>query len=136
MTTTDPTPTGIPTPWQLARMADCADPDSLLSPGAIFLRDIYDAATSERDQYDDDDSDAAHSIADDIVPQATYDVWQTFTDLAAWTEDPTDLGFDGTDMEQGAKVCLYIIAERLALAVMEEAASEREDDDETDEAGA
>lgn len=132
MSTTDETPTGIPTPWQLARMADCFDPDSLLSPGATFLREVWDAATSERDQYDDDDSDAAHAIADGAVPIYTHAVWSTFVDLGAYREDPTELGFDGSDMEQAAKVCLYMIAERLAVAAMEQA-SETDDDDEDDD---
>lgn len=132
MTTTDTTDS--PTPWRLARMAGCYDPDSETSAGATFLREVYDAATSERDQYDSDDSDAAHEIADGAVPIYTHAVWATFVDLGAYREDPTELGYDGSDMEQAAKVCLYMIAERLAVAAMEQA-SETDDDDETDDDG-
>ena len=103
-----------PTPYELARMAGCSDPDGVDSPGAQFLRDVWHAATRDRDAYADDVSDAAHDIADSAVPVYTRDVWATFTDLGAWAEDPSELGYDASDMEQAAKVCLYLIGQRLA----------------------
>lgn len=128
------------TPWrevnvyELADLADCAGPDTRESAGAEFLRDIYAAATEYRDGYAADDSDAASEIADGTVPVYTGEVWAAFVDLSAWREDPTELGYDGSDMEQAAKVCLYMIGERLAIALMEQASET--DEDETDEAGA
>jgi hypothetical protein len=51
-------------------------------------------------------------------------LWSEFTDLAAYQEDPTEYGVDGSDMEQSARVCLYIIAERLATALFDEVRAE------------
>lgn len=115
------------TPWQLARIAGCSDPDSATSPGAVFLLDIA-AAVAERDQYPDDDSDAAAEIADGAVPVYTAEVWRVFVDLGAWQEDATELGADASDMEQCAKVCLYLIAERLAGALIAEQDDSAADD--------
>jgi hypothetical protein len=124
--------------YELANLADCAGPDTNTSAGAEFLRSIYAAAVNYRDGYADEDGDAASEIADGTVPTYTGEVWETFTDLAAWQEDPTELGFDGGDMEQGAKLCLYLIGQRLAYVLMEQASEtdEDEDEDETDEADA
>jgi hypothetical protein len=87
--------------------------------------DVWDAV-QDRDSYADDDSDAVGEMADGAVPVYTADVWRTFVDLGAWAEDPTELGVDGSDMEQAAKVCLYLIGERLASTLL--------DDDDDDDA--
>ena len=115
--------------YVLARMADCASPDTLESPGAVFLLRVADDVAEALDDEDTDRDDAPHEIADAAVPIYTYDVWRTFVDLAAYQEDPTELGADGSDMEQAAKVCLYMIADRLARALFEEH-DEQEPDDE------
>ena len=116
----------IPKAYVLARMADCAAPDSEDSPGAHFLEMVADSVV-EAVEYDDDRDDIPSQAADECVPIYTYDVWRTFVDLAAWQEDPTELGADGSDMEQAAKVCLYIIGERLAWAILEDMGSEDDD---------
>src|SRR5262245_59250117 len=110
------------TPYTLASMADTASPDSTTSPGADWLQTIaHDFADMAEDIDDDDDaSDTIHERADALVPIYTYDIWATFTDLGAWGEDPTDLGWSGEDMEKGAQVCLYIVAERLLSALLED----------------
>lgn len=112
------------TAWQLARMAGCSDPDSDSSPGAQFLNsiesDVLERIEDNDGQWDDD---YAYEIADNAVPIYTYNLWTTFVDLGAWAEDPTELGNDGSDMEASARVCLYMIANRLAYAV----AAEHED---------
>jgi hypothetical protein len=108
---------------QLAGMAECACPDSgnnePMSAGADLLdsvrRNVLEAI--EYDRLGEDRSDLAHEIADSAPDVYTHQLWSEFVDLAAYTEDPTELGFDGSDMEQGARTCLYIIAERLALAL-------------------
>jgi hypothetical protein len=105
------------TSWQLARLAGCADPDSLTSPGALFL-DRVEADYIERvadGDYDEDDS--PHEIADGAVPVYTHDRWTTFVDLGAYEEDTRELGDDGSDLTQSAAVALYMIAERLVRAL-------------------
>lgn len=130
--------------FTLAGLAECDDPDSDDSPGADFLRrvagDVIDRVEWHREQGDDlagvDWSDVAHEVADGCVPVYTYGMWQTFVDLAAWQEDPMELG-GGEDMTRSAMVCLYLIGERLALALLEEVreAAKTEDaaDDEDEE---
>lgn len=106
------------TPWQLARMAGCADPDAIDSPGAAFLRNV-ESATIEQCEYAGAwDPDDAHEIADGAVPVYTGDLWRTFTDLAAWVEDLDEAGgSSGGDMSADAALALYLIASRLAYAV-------------------
>ncbi len=134
------------TVWQLAGMAGVASPDGEDSPGALFLTGIRDDV-AERLDYDPDTS--AENMAEDAVPEIadgapdvyTYTMWREFVDLAAWREDPSDFGFDGGDMDQGARICLYMIADRLAASLFgqvaeEEAADEDEDEDEDEHATA
>jgi hypothetical protein len=49
----------------------------------------------------------------------THQMWSEFVDLCAYNEDPTELGADASDMDHCARVCLYMIAERCARAVMD-----------------
>lgn len=79
------------------------------------LRQVVDAGSVL------DYSGAVHERADAAVPTYTRQVWSVFSDLGAFTEDPTELGFNGSDMEQGAKVCLYMIAERVLHGLLSEA---------------
>lgn len=127
--------------YRLSSDADCASPDTLESVGARFLLGIRDAVHEMLTDSDDptgDFGDDIATIADDAVPIYTSDIWATFVDLGAYNEDPTEMGADGSDMEQAAKVCLYIIASRLAdVLVAEHGAdyvTDEEDDDETDDA--
>lgn len=132
------------TSWQLAHLAGCADPDthdgigfdSFEAPegfepsaGARFLRrvedDVYELM--QDDSYDEDDS--PHEIADGAVPIYTHELWKTFVDLAAYQEDPSELGAEPDDMTKCAGVCLYMIADRLARAIAEEQSDEDEDED-------
>lgn len=116
----------VPSAYVLAGMADCASPDSLDSMGAQFLTAVA-RATVESLEYEGDREDIPWTAADQCVPIYTFDVWRTFTDLAAWQEDPTEYGADGSDMEQAAKVCLFVIGERLAWAILEDMGSEDDD---------
>lgn len=138
------------TTWQLANMADCASPDMpdhygfeprttvtyhpSPSPGAEFLRriarDIEEGINYNPDARTPEDlEDLASETADTAVPVYTHKKWATFADLAAYNEDPTELGFDGADMGKGADVCLYLIASRLAGALIELHFEGLEDDD-------
>lgn len=112
--------TATRTAWQLARLADCMDPDSNESAGARFLErveaDYLEAVEDER--YDGDET--PHEIADNAVPVYTHERWQAFVDLGAYQEDVTELGDDGSDLTQSAAVALYMIAQRLVYALAAE----------------
>jgi hypothetical protein len=120
-------------PWQLARLADCMDPSKRDSAGAEFLFIVEDAARerwwvmTDDERVADDIADTWSEVADSCVPIYTHNMWQTFADLGAWQEDPTDLGADADDMTKCAMVCLYMIAERLCHALAEEWAEENEE---------
>lgn len=140
------------TTWRLSNMADCASPDvpdhygfeprttvtAPPSPGAKFLRwiarYIEEGINSNPDARTPEDlEDLASETADTAVPIYTYQKWATFVDLAAYNEDPTELGFDGADMGNGADACLYLIASRLAGALIELHFEGLEDDDDDEE---
>jgi len=119
------------TAHQLSGDADCASPDSPTSAGAHFLTNVRDNVVERVEGFDADDLEALRSevgtvqdvvseIADEAPNVYTYTLWCQFVDLAAYNEDPTELGADGSDMEQSARVCLYMIAERLAQALFTE----------------
>ena len=129
------------TAYRLANEADCQSPDSQESAGARFLTSIRDQIVDGWEYNDGQlDADGCDSLitetADNAPDVYTYTMWQEFVDLCAYQEDPTELGFDGSDMDQGARICLYMIAERCARAVMDalvseaEEASEESDDNE------
>ena len=138
------------TTWHLANLAGCGSPDrpdgigvsppadlSTVdpSPGAKFLRSVADD-TAERIAYhfaDDDPrqydpADLADMLAEEVADGApsiyTFTRWQEFTDLAAWQEDATELGASADDLTAAAGVALYMIAERLALALVDAWAEE------------
>lgn len=99
--------------YQLANLAGVACPDSVESPGAQFLRGVESAA---EDVADPDD---VGEVADGCVPVYTHERWQVFVDLAAFNEDPSELGGDSADLTQAAGVALYMIAERLLAVLLE-----------------
>ncbi len=130
------------TTWELANLAGCAGPDrhdgigfggylpaedgADPSAGAVFLRSV-ETSTNEALEYGwtEDDS---HEVADGAVPVYTAELWAVFVDLAAWQEDPTELGMDGAEgMEHLAGACLYLIGRRLAEAIADEADEDDED---------
>lgn len=134
------------TTWHLANLADCGSPDKpdrygfdpspnglsfLPSPGAQFLRLVADSTAEAIDyageDFDPDSYDPCED-ADGSVPVYAHELWSTFVDLAAYNEDPSELGYDSeSDMETLARVCLYMIAERLAVALVAEWADAREE---------
>jgi hypothetical protein len=119
------------TVWQLARMADVADPDALDSAGTKFLVSVRDAYM-EHVEYKGEDFDAAedigdtaHEIADGAPDVYTSTRWAEFVDLAAWNEDISELMPEaGNDLTGAAGVALYIIAERLVYALHAELTGE------------
>jgi hypothetical protein len=116
-----------PTPWELARLASCADPDAIDSWGAEWLRGVASEVEEIRAAREEghDLADLIHERADARVPVYTWDRWATFVDLGAWSEDLSEIG-DGTscDMTADAGVALYLIAERLLFALLQDALGE------------
>lgn len=125
--------------YQLANMADCAGPDNNLSAGADWLETVAISALEILEDDDnktatvDDLGDTITEVADQVVPVYTYEKWKVFIDLAAWTEQVDEFG-PLEDMDSGASRALYMIAERLIRAIIEDKVEERddEDDDELD----
>ena len=124
---------------QLAGHADCYSPDSDQSPGAGFLGVVADSVReaweylNADERKDCDTNDRIAEAVDGCLPIYTGHLWRVFTDLGAWAEDPTDLGFEGEDMEQGARLCLYMIAERLGFVLWEEWTEETEENESNEE---
>ena len=133
------------TTWHLANLAGCGSPDRpdgigvsppadlstvAPSPGALFLRSVADDL-AERIAYVFADLDPAgcdltreleeelHEVADAAPSVYTGARWAEFADLAAWNEDAAELGASADDLTGAAGVALYMIAERLALALVE-----------------
>ena len=140
------------TTWHLANLAGCGSPDRpdgigvsppadlstvAPSPGAKFLRSVADDL-AERIAYHfaDLDLDPAgcdlareldeglHEVADAAPSVYTGARWAEFADLAAWDEDAAELGASADDLTGAAGVALYMIAERLARALVEAWAEE------------
>lgn len=112
------------TPWALARLADCLDPDTEDSPGARFLCRVRDSVIEDWERLTEHDSDpdydgAVSEIADACVPTYTADLWTTFVDLGAYREDVTEFG-PIKSMDKAARDALYIIANGLVYALVEE----------------
>lgn len=137
------------TTWHLANLADCGSPDRpdgigcappadlstvKPSPGARFLRSVADDIAGRIKYYfDDDDDPRDHEpwelvdlLADDISEVAdsapsvyTAARWAEFADLSAYNEDPGDIGGWPADLTDAAGAALYMIAERLAAALVE-----------------
>ena len=123
--------------YRLARIADTAPPDALGSPGAQFLTTVRDSLVEWVEYNRDEDietlgdraanealietlgaraQDDALEQVDSTVPAYTHQLWQTFIDLAAYTDEASD-EFEGGDMTDGASYILARIAERLFMAL-------------------
>jgi hypothetical protein len=109
--------------YQLASIADCAQPDHSESPGALMLSGVRDAVLEAIDSgsitlTDQDDNGQLDEIADGAPSAYTYECWQQFTDLGAWQEEP-ESGEWPEDLTKTAMIALYQIADRLAHALVD-----------------
>jgi hypothetical protein len=126
-------------PYHLASLANCGSPDSVDSPGAAFLssvaRDVADRVNDDpavaREDIADLIEDGAHEIADSAVPVYTHQRWQTFVDLQAYQEDTSEYGAID-DLTNAAGVALYMVANRLVLALAEELTGALDEDTDED----
>lgn len=105
------------TVYELARMADCGDPDSADTYGGAFLRNVRDdVAEALENGY----SVNIHEIADSMPSPYTYQRLAQLIDLQGYTEDLTEYPNETNNIEKLAGVALYLIAERLVRALIEE----------------
>lgn len=120
--------------YELANMADVAGPDGPSSPGAEWLENVASVANDILVDHDraDDYPDDITEAADQTVPTYTHERWQVFVDLAAYNEDVTELG-PVDDLTTAAGVALYMIAERLIRAIIEDQADQAESTDDEDD---
>lgn len=122
MTTYRPAETTV---WELARLADVADPDARDSSGAVWLNGVRDAlAEAIEEQGDEFDADDLHQIADGAVEIYTHTRWRVFLDLAMYNEDPNEMG-QPSDMTEAAGFIQYQVANRLMQALIEEWAADQ-----------
>lgn len=110
-------------PFTLASMAECADPDTSVSPGAKMLMGVRDSVLEAIDYgsitlEDFDDNGQIHEIADGAPSDYTHARWAQFVDLAAWMEEP-EMGEWPENLDQVAGIALYQIADRLAHRLCE-----------------
>ena len=114
--------------YRLSLKAGVESPDALNSPGAQFLASVRDALVEwveyVRDTYDvqalsETAQDNAIDQVDATMPAYTHQLWQTFTDLAAY-DDESAGEFDGGTMTEKVSYILACIAERLFVALAEE----------------
>ena len=113
--------------YRLANMVTVSSPDALNSPGAQFLASVRDSLV-EWVEYNRDEAiealsekaqDDAFDQVDATVPAYTHQLWQTFTDLAAY-DDEASGEFDGGTMTEQVSYALARIAERLFVTLAEE----------------
>ena len=113
--------------YRLSLKADVASPDAVHSHGAQFLTSVRDALV-EWAEYNRDEAiealsekaqDDAFDQVDATIPAYTHQLWQTFTDLAAY-DDESAGEFDGGTMTEQVSYILVRIAERLFVALAEE----------------
>ena len=103
---------------QLAYHADSSSPDSPDSPGAEYLALVRDSIV-EAYRYNIEhgntfDSEDIHEIVAGCVPVYTHNLWETFTDLGAYSVDVDDYR---PDMERYPSVALYVVGETLAYSL-------------------
>lgn len=112
--------------YELASRADVVAPDSLTSPGAVYLESVRDALADaleyEQRFYGTAPADAirdgaATDAADGAALVYTDDIWRTFVDLAAWQVDTSDHGHR-EDVTEAASLALYVLAHQLVSALV------------------
>jgi len=114
--------------YRLSDMADCPEPSD--ETGRLFLVSIRnDFVDRAKHGYEDEDE-LIHEVADNAPSLYTHRMWCEFVELCAYREDVSDYVTNDTDMEQRARVALYMIAERLVRRLVEELADIENEEEE------
>jgi hypothetical protein len=117
----------------LANLADCANDNE---QAADFLAGVRDAVVELTGEIAPEDwqrdavenyAGALDQIADNAMSVYTFEKWQQFTGTRAWSEDLSEWVPNHTDMGKLADLALFIIANRLAVALVEEIAENMAD---------
>jgi hypothetical protein len=121
--------------YRLANEADVMSPDSRDSAGSGMLDSVRSATIDAIDYADTDSTDDIRAIetseiADSGPSVYTHACWSQFVDLGAYREDISEWGEpDGSDLESIARLALYMVADRLARAIIEYVADTIDSDD-------
>lgn len=112
-------------PPTLARLAQCAEPDSRVSEGADFLALVRDKVVEMAEEFGEVSTPYREAIQDaaaDIGSEAEPSVkWRRFVDLSAYKENVTEFGRPSPDTPEGhADLALFFIGFRLASALITE----------------
>jgi hypothetical protein len=112
-------------PPTLARLAQCAEPDSRVSEGADFLALVRDKVVDLVQEYGEVSTPYREAIQDaaaDIGSEAEPSVkWRRFVDLSAYKENVTEFGTPSPDTPEGhADLALFFIGFRLSSALITE----------------
>jgi hypothetical protein len=127
-------------PWTLAPAADAAGPDRIDSPGAKYLESVRDAVIEwwediepeYRDGITEEDAqEAAGEQVDAAVPVFNHERMMAMVDLAAYHEEISDFG-EAEDLLQAAGWALYMVGERLFVALARELIEARDEEDDSD----
>jgi hypothetical protein len=109
-------------PPTLARLAQCAEPDSRVSEGADFLALVRDKVVDLVQEYGEvaPYREAIQDAAADIGNTAELGVkWRRFVDLSAYKENLAEAGKPSPDTPEGhADLALFFIGFRLAAALL------------------
>jgi hypothetical protein len=85
---------------------------------------------ADTDSTDDIRAIETSEIADSGPSVYTHACWSQFVDLGAYREDISEWGEpDGSDLESIARLALYMVADRLARAIIEYVADTIDSDD-------
>lgn len=95
--------------YELANIAEIANPSSLSSPGADLLERVK-YSLLEWLEYDTEKPLPISELADQCHSVYTHDIWLEFVDLCAYNEDVEAVS---VDMTAQASYVLYSIAHRL-----------------------
>lgn len=129
--------------FSLSVDAGCASPDNSESPGAVFLTEIRDAvltaweAEPDGDDYSDDASRIAGLSSDGgVFTIWTSEQWATWSDLAMWQEDLSEILGSSMDVESIPNLpvdAAGMIGERLALVIFDSLIEARDQDEADDD---
>jgi hypothetical protein len=111
-------------PPTLARLAECAEPDSRVSEGADFLALVRDKVVDLVQEYGEvaPYREAIQDAAAEAGKSADLGVkWRQFVDLGAYKENLTEFGTPSPDTPEGhADLALFFIGFRLAKTLLDE----------------
>jgi len=100
-----------------------ADLAETFYPDTPEAKNFFDTLVSLSEGPDIEDGVEISEIADGAVPIYTHELFTIFVDLGAYQEDISELASENFNFEANARIALYLIAERLLLALEEEKVS-------------